>query len=65
MAALLTQNYTSLKDTVLILSLLVLPALLALYFVVQAKVTADFSKVSLLIKLIMLCGLILMVLLPV
>jgi hypothetical protein len=65
MAALLTLNYTSLKDTVLILSLLVLPALLALYFVVQAKVTGDFSRVSLLIKLIMLCGLTLMVMLPV
>jgi 4-hydroxybenzoate polyprenyltransferase len=65
MAGLLTQNYTSFKDTVLILSLLVLPALLALYFVVQAKVTGDFSRVSLLIKLIMLCGLILMVTLPV
>jgi 4-hydroxybenzoate polyprenyltransferase len=65
MAALLTLNYTSLKDTVLILSLLVLPALLALYLVVQAKVTGDFSRVSLLIKLIMLCGLILMVMLPV
>lgn len=65
MAALLTQNYTSLNNTLLIISMLVLPALLALYFVVQAKVTSDFSKVSLLIKLIMLCGLALMVLLPV
>jgi 4-hydroxybenzoate polyprenyltransferase len=65
MVAFLALHYSSLQNTIIILSLLAIPALIALYFVVRAKVTSDFSKVSLLIKLIMLCGLILMGILPV
>ena len=65
MVAFLALHNSSLQNTIIIFSLLAIPALIALFFVVRAKVTSDFSKVSLLIKLIMLCGLILMGILPV
>jgi 4-hydroxybenzoate polyprenyltransferase len=65
MVGLLAYQYSSTRELSMIISLLVIPTLLALYLVSKAKVSSDFSKVSFLIKLIMLCGLILMVVLPV
>jgi 4-hydroxybenzoate polyprenyltransferase len=64
MVFLLSMQYTVIASKLMILSLLVLPMLLAIYFVIQAKSTTDFGKVSLLIKIVMLCGLLLLMTFP-
>jgi 4-hydroxybenzoate polyprenyltransferase len=60
MVVVLIVQSTVIIDQWMILGLLVLPMLIAFYFVVKAKSTMDFGKVSLLIKIVMMCGLILL-----